>query len=119
MYRLNHSCFQFLSRVVTCAVQSLDGTAPSTSQHKSPVDSPSLAALSSPLKKKSSAAVKWPNLVQELAKDFGLDLDYFKRHHVCELYSSGCDKVAEEVCILYRSRSKLGWRYCEGGHSWT
>lgn len=33
----------------------------------------------------------------ELAKDFGLDQDLLKRHQVCELYSFGHDKLAEEV----------------------
>ena len=47
--------------------------------------------------RKESAATKWPALVQELAKDFGLDLDFFKRQHVIELYSGGHDKKAEEV----------------------
>lgn len=41
---------------------------------------------------------KWSSLVLELAKDFGLDIDYFKQHLVCELYSEGKDKMAEEVC---------------------
>ena len=39
-------------------------------------------------------------VVQMLARDFGLDLDYFKRHHVCKLYSYGHDKLGEEVNFI-------------------
>ena len=48
---------------------------------------------------KCKPVVNWYKLVLELAKDFGLDLDFFKRHHVVELYSCGHDKEAEEVNI--------------------
>ena len=48
-------------------------------------------------KLKLSEAGRWPDIVYNLADQFGLDLDFLKRHHVCELYSAGFDKLAEEV----------------------
>ena len=43
---------------------------------------------------------RWPDLVLQITEEFGIDLDLVKRHHVCELYSAGFDKLAEEVCLL-------------------
>lgn len=34
-----------------------------------------------------------------MTRDFGLDVDFMKRYHVCELYSYGHDKFAEEVIL--------------------
>ena len=41
----------------------------------------------------------WPPLALRLAKDLGVDLDVIRQHHVCQLYSSGLEKMAEEVTI--------------------
>ena len=46
---------------------------------------------------KLSDSCQWPGRLIEIALDFGLDIDLLKRHHVCELYSAGFDKLAEEV----------------------
>jgi hypothetical protein len=70
---------------------------------------------------KCKPVVNWYKLVLELAKDFGLDLDFFKRHHVVELYSCGHDKEAEEVnihiddsiCRITLVISSPGHRPCE------
>ena len=40
---------------------------------------------------------RWPNLMLRLAKDLAVDMDHLRRHHVCELYRAGQDKLAEEV----------------------
>lgn len=34
----------------------------------------------------------------ELGRSWGAPLDTLRRHHVCELYNSGFDALAEEVC---------------------
>lgn len=49
---------------------------------------------------KQSDAGRWPDIVYSLADQFGLDLDFIKRHHVCELYSAGFDRLAEEVILM-------------------
>ncbi|KAH3848315.1 hypothetical protein DPMN_090675 [Dreissena polymorpha] len=48
-------------------------------------------------KLRSSEAGRWPGTILDLADQFGLDLDQLKQHQVCELYSAGFDKLAEEV----------------------
>ncbi len=40
---------------------------------------------------------KWPPLLLSICKEMALDADDVKRQHVCELYSYGYDKLAEEV----------------------
>lgn len=93
---LTSSRKEFLSRIVTCAVSTLDSSqgSPTHQAHQGP--------------KKDAAATKWPALVLELAKDFGLDLDFFKRQHVIELYSGGHDKKAEEVLLTVNDREFMG-----------
>ena len=49
---------------------------------------------------KSYEACQWPARLIEIAQDFGLDIDFLKRHQVCELYSAGFDRLAEEVSML-------------------
>lgn len=49
---------------------------------------------------RSTEAGKWPDIVLQLAEEFGSDLDLLKRHHVCTLYSAGFDKLAEEVSTM-------------------
>ena len=49
---------------------------------------------------KSYEACQWPARLIEIAQDFGLDIDLLKRHQVCELYSAGFDRLAEEVSML-------------------
>ncbi|XP_055995292.1 rab3 GTPase-activating protein non-catalytic subunit-like isoform X2 [Ostrea edulis] len=83
---------EFLSRIITCAVSTTD------SFQTSPTS----------ISKKNAAATKWPTRVLELAKEFGLDLDFFKRQHVIELYSGGHDKKAEEVLLTVNDREFMG-----------
>lgn len=59
--------------------------------------SPSTTSVTNVAKLKLSEAGRWPDIVYNLADEFGLDVDLLKRHHVCELYSAGFDKFAEEV----------------------
>ncbi|XP_061163319.1 rab3 GTPase-activating protein non-catalytic subunit-like isoform X1 [Saccostrea echinata] len=87
---------EFLARILTYAVSTLDSSQASPSHNLHQVS------------KKDAAATKWPTLVLEIAKDFGLDLDFFKRQHVIELYSSGHDKKAEEVLLTVNDREFMG-----------
>ena len=77
---------QFITRVITQSVMKLQES----------VDTAELkgASLS---RLKLSDSCQWPTRLIEIAQDFGLDIDLLKRHHVCELYSAGFDKLAEEV----------------------
>ena len=75
-----------MTKVITCYVHTSD-------KEDTAISAPFPGA--GPVKCKP--VVNWCKLVLELAKDFGLDLDFFKRHHVVELYSCGHDKEAEEV----------------------
>lgn len=88
---------QLLTRVITSAVQAGDRQVP---EESSPFPDSSLTQYK-PVR-------NWCKLVLELAKDFGLDLDYFKRHHVIELYSCGHDKLAEEVLTSVNDRESMG-----------
>lgn len=47
----------------------------------------------------SSNFSKWPALVMKLAGPLHVDADVLARHHVLELYSSGLDKLAQEVGV--------------------
>ncbi|KAK3599646.1 hypothetical protein CHS0354_029108 [Potamilus streckersoni] len=59
-------------------------------------------------KLRSSPVNKWPYIVLDLAHEFGLDIDFIKRHHVCELYSAGLDKLAEEVLLTVNDHESIG-----------
>ncbi len=48
---------------------------------------------------KNSQYSEWPQRVLNLGLQLSIDLDIVRRHHVCELYSSGLDKLAEEVSM--------------------
>ena len=39
----------------------------------------------------------WSVVVEKLARELNVDPDDLRCHHVCELYSSGLDTIAEEV----------------------
>ena len=47
--------------------------------------------------RRSHPAHVWPGLAIQLAIALGGDVDSLKRHHVCELYKSGYDTMAQEV----------------------
>lgn len=57
---------------------------------------------------KFTNAGRWPELILGVGEEFGLDIDYLKRHHVCELYSAGFDKLAEEVLLTVNDHDSLG-----------
>lgn len=88
---------QFLTKVITCYVHTSD-------KEDTAISAPFPGA--GPVKCKP--VVNWCKLVLELAKDFGLDLDFFKRHHVVELYSCGHDKEAEEFLGAVNDRESMG-----------
>ena len=81
---------QFLTRVITHAVMTL-GERP-----QSPEASTASSILSLTTQK-LLPAIHWPALCLQLGEEFGIDEDYLRRNHACELYSSGLDKLAEEV----------------------
>lgn len=96
---ISNSRKNFFARVISNAILSLDVAKSSMTSPVSPT---------SPNRKFVGAATKWPALILELAKDFGLDLDFFKRHHVCELYSGAQDKMAEEVLLTVNDHELIG-----------
>ncbi len=83
---------QFLCKIIHHAVVSLGGRPASQDEEASVNDS-----LSLPLSAKNTLYSRWPAQVLNLARQLGVDLDAVRRHHVCELYSSGLEKLAEEV----------------------
>lgn len=54
--------------------------------------------------------IKWPQLVLKLAPLLGVDVDFLMRHYVVELYTSGLDKIAQEVnnACVYHCNSATG-----------
>ncbi|XP_063427524.1 rab3 GTPase-activating protein non-catalytic subunit-like [Mytilus trossulus] len=88
---------QFLSKIITCSVHSGEREEIEKSQQFQGSESVRFKPVRN-----------WCKLVLELAKDFGLDLDFFKRHHVVELYSCGHDKLAEEVLGTVNDRESMG-----------
>ncbi|XP_055879124.1 rab3 GTPase-activating protein non-catalytic subunit-like isoform X1 [Biomphalaria glabrata] len=91
----------FLCRVISSAVATIDP----------PASSPSIGGSSPAFKKHRSlysSAFKWPQVALNLTRDFGLDVDFMKRYHVCELYSYGHDKFAEEVMTSVTEHEELG-----------
>ena len=56
---------------------------------------------------KMSDTCQWPSKLIETAQDLGLDIDFLKRHYVCELYSAGFDRLAEEVSFLVTVNSEI------------
>ena len=80
---------QFLTRVISQSVMKL----------RESVDTTDLKA-GSLSRLKMSDTCQWPSKLIETAQDLGLDIDFLKRHYVCELYSAGFDRLAEEVSFL-------------------
>ena len=80
---------QFLTRVISQSVMKL----------RESVDTTDLKA-GSLSRLKMSDICQWPSKLIETAQDLGLDIDFLKRHYVCELYSAGFDRLAEEVSFL-------------------
>ncbi|XP_059162199.1 rab3 GTPase-activating protein non-catalytic subunit-like [Physella acuta] len=104
--KVDHDLFlarkNFVCKIISSAVSTIDP----------PVSSPTMTGTSPPFYKKQRSlyplAFKWPQVALSLARDFGLDLDYMKRHHVCELYSCGHDKFAEEVMSSVNDHEEMG-----------
>ncbi|XP_052275243.1 rab3 GTPase-activating protein non-catalytic subunit-like isoform X3 [Dreissena polymorpha] len=94
---------QFLTRVITESVKKMREFCPVSSSDNA--GSPSSVSVS---KLRSSEAGRWPGTILDLADQFGLDLDQLKQHQVCELYSAGFDKLAEEVLVTVNDRQSLG-----------
>ena len=84
----------FLSRLVSQAVQAL---ARSVRDDQAPKESHTCHTYQ-----------KWTHLVRTIADDLCVDVDSVRMHHVCELYSYGYDKMAEEVGILLKFSSLHG-----------
>ena len=51
--------------------------------------------------------------VLDLARSWSLPLDLFHRHHVCQLYTSGHDHLAETVNLLGYFICELIWLFCD------
>ena len=51
---------------------------------------------------------QWPVLVEQLARELNVDPDMLRCHHVCELYASGLDKMAEEVLLTVNDHAHVG-----------
>ncbi|XP_072040283.1 rab3 GTPase-activating protein non-catalytic subunit-like [Amphiura filiformis] len=101
---------QFLTRVITAAVQTLlpAHTEEEDPQSKHPT-SPSTSAPTDLYRlSKTHAANAWPETVIQLAVVFGVDVDLVKRHHVCELYKSGYDSVAQEILVTITEHTEMG-----------
>ena len=103
-----------MCKVISQAVMTLDsgsGSAPSSprlppsesahsiadSVSSSPPGSPGAAINMPASPSRHSLAIKWPSVMMKLAAELGVDTDHIVRHQVCELYSAGHDKLAEEV----------------------
>lgn len=68
-----------------------------------PLSSSPPVSLLGPLSVRTGSYGKWPPLMLRLAKELHVDVDDLRRHHVCELYSCGMDKMAEEVGLLFNT----------------
>lgn len=95
VHNVDFAFFQFMTRVITQAVMKMRESCPLNTPSPVETGSPPASTIS---RLKLSDAGRWPDTILSLADQFGLDLDFLKRHHVCELYSAGFDKLAEEVC---------------------
>ncbi|KAI0237109.1 Rab3 GTPase-activating protein non-catalytic subunit [Lamellibrachia satsuma] len=99
---------QFLCKVISQAVGRLSETR--SSQDSPSKESPSHTSYDSVLVSlhRSSQYSRWPSLALKLADYLSVDIDVLKRHHVCELYSAGCDKLAEEILLTVNEPAHMG-----------
>lgn len=88
---LKNSLHLFLKRAVSATVQSVREVEAEDGQTRLDAE----------------AACNWLRVCYELASTWRLSLDPLRRHHVCELYSFGFDRLAEEVLNM----SKLWYRW--------
>ncbi len=49
--------------------------------------------------------VEWISKIFTLAHDWTAPVDTLKRHQICELYTNGYDRLAEEVCCIFMTKS--------------
>ncbi|KAL3873895.1 hypothetical protein ACJMK2_036974 [Sinanodonta woodiana] len=91
---------QFFCKLITRVVMALLNSITAADCPESPTFSVA--------KLRSSPVNKWPTLALDLSHEFGLDIDFIKRHHVCELYSAGLDKLAEEVLLTVNDHDTIG-----------
>ena len=52
---------------------------------------------------------KWPGAMLHVGRYLQVDVDGLRRHYVSELYSSSCDRLAEEVRVHCCSVHCRGW----------
>ncbi|WAR19500.1 RBGPR-like protein [Mya arenaria] len=95
---------QFMTRVITQAVIKMRESCPLTFSAMESGSPPNTTTS----KLRLSEAGRWPEVIMTLADQFGQDVDYFKRHYVCELYSAGFDRLADEVLVTVNEREPLG-----------
>ncbi|XP_064622253.1 rab3 GTPase-activating protein non-catalytic subunit-like isoform X3 [Lineus longissimus] len=86
---------QFLTKIISQAVQAL-------------ADTFGVSEKGTPEPLACVQYTKWNPLVIKIAEDFCVDIDYLRRHHVCELYSHGFDKLAEEVLLTVNDHAVMG-----------
>ncbi|GFS02472.1 rab3 GTPase-activating protein non-catalytic subunit-like [Elysia marginata] len=100
----------FLCQVISASVATIEPPSGLDQSVTSVISGASMSSAAQFKRQRSlyPAAFKWPQVVQMLARDFGLDLDFFKRHHVCELYSYGHDKLGEEVMLSVNDHEEMG-----------
>lgn len=86
---------QFLCKAVTGAVQTIElvEIIPPSSIAESPDYVPET-------KLSVDEATKWLRICFDLARMWDVPLDNLRRHHICELYSCGFDRLAEEVSSI-------------------
>ncbi|XP_033631830.1 rab3 GTPase-activating protein non-catalytic subunit-like [Asterias rubens] len=103
----------FMTRIITAAVESLPpnhSVDPSQAERicHSPVpSSPAPGPMDIRRIRRSHPAHVWPGLAIQLAIAFGGDVDSLKRHHVCELYKSGYDTMAQEVLVTVTESTQM------------
>lgn len=113
---------QFLSRLVTSATITLppnhqsdtDDTSSSTTTSErrgstiSSDEGGSVLPLDNPKKlPKTHPAHVWPGIAHQLALALMVDSDYVKRHHVCELFYSGYDAIAQELVVTVAEQTEM------------
>lgn len=99
---------QFLCKLISQAVGRLCET--KSSGDSASKDSPCpMSCDSVPMSLlRSSQYSRWPVLALKLADYLSVDIDVLKRHHVCELYSASCDKLAEEILLTVNEPAHMG-----------
>ncbi|XP_038077511.1 rab3 GTPase-activating protein non-catalytic subunit-like isoform X2 [Patiria miniata] len=104
---------QFMMRIITDAVESLPPNHSMDPKQAEPIchSPPVMPSSPGPLDvrriRRSHPAHTWPGTVVQLAIAFGGDVDRLKRHHVCELFKSGYDAIAQEVLVTVTDHTQM------------